>query len=97
MNMPLAMSYVWEAVKYEKKNKEIAGLLSKFDKVLGIKIEKEEKSEEIPEEILKLVEQRKIAREEKNWEESDRIRDEISNLGYNIKDTKNGVEIERKS
>ena len=97
MNMPLAMSYVWEAVKYEKKNKELADLLSKFDKVLGIKIEKEEKSEEIPEEILKLVEQRKIAREEKNWEESDRIRDEISNLGYNIKDTKNGVEIERKN
>ena len=97
MNMPLAMSYVWEAVKYEKKNKEIADLLSKFDKVLGIKIEKEEKSEKIPEEILKLVEQRKMAREEKNWEESDRIRDEISNLGYNIKDTKNGVEIERKS
>ena len=61
-------------------------------------IDKEEKSsEEIPEEILKLVEQRKIAREEKNWEESDRLRDEINNLGYSIKDTKNGIEIERKN
>ena len=98
MNMPLAMSYVWEAVKYEKKNKEIAKLLLKFDKVLGIKIEKEEKSsEEIPEEILKLVEQRKKAREEKNWEESDKIRDKISDLGYIVKDTKNGMEIERKN
>ena len=98
MNMPLAMSYVWEAVKYEKKNKEIAKLLLKFDKVLGIKIEKEEKSsEEIPEEILKLVEQRKKAREEKNWEESDKIRDKISDIGYIVKDTKNGMEIERKN
>ena len=98
MNMPLAMSYVWEAVKYEKKNKEIAKLLLKFDKVLGIKIEKEEKSsEEIPEEILKLVEQRTKAREEKNWEESDKIRDKISDIGYIVKDTKNGMEIERKN
>ena len=98
MNMPLAMSYVWEAVKYEKKNKEIAKLLLKFDKVLGVKIDKEEKSsEEIPEEILKLVEQRKKAREEKNWEESDKIRDKISDLGYIVKDTKNGMEIERKN
>ena len=98
MNMPLAMSYVWEAVKYEKKNKEIAKLLLKFDKVLGVKIDKEEKSsEEIPEEILKLVEQRKKAREEKKWEESDKIRDKISDLGYIVKDTKNGMEIERKN
>ena len=98
MNMPLAMSYVWEAIKYEKKNKEIAKLLLEFDKVLGVKIDKEEKSsEEIPEEILKLVEQRKKAREEKNWEESDKIRDKISDIGYIVKDTKNGMEIERKN
>ena len=93
MNMPLAMSYVWEAVKYEKKNEEIAKLLKKFDSVLGIKIDTIEKQEDIPENIMQLVEDRKKAREEKNWAKSDELRDQINKLGYSIKDTKNGMEI----
>ena len=93
LNMPLAMSVVWEAIKYPEKSPKIAKLLEKFDTVLGIKID-EKKEEEIPQEILDLVEQRKIARSEKNWAESDRLRDLISEKGYIIKDTKDGVEIQ---
>ena len=33
---------------------------------------------------------RKKAREEKNWAESDKIRDEIKKLGYEVKDEKDG-------
>ena len=97
MNMPLAMSYVWELARYEKKSPKIAELLQKLDTVLAIKIDKENKEEKnkIPQEILKLVEQRKKAREEKNWQESDRIRDLIKEKGYEIKDTKEGVEINK--
>ena len=97
MNMPLAMSYVWELARYEKKSSKIAELLQKFDKVLAIKIDKENKEEKnkIPKEIIDLVEQRKKAREEKNWQESDRIRDLIKEKGYEIKDTKEGVEINK--
>ena len=43
MNMPLAMSYVWELARYEKKSSKIAELLQKFDKVLAIKINTENK------------------------------------------------------
>ena len=94
MNMPLAMSYVWEVLKYAKKSPEIAELLLKFDTVLGVKIEKEEKEEiKIPEEILNLIEERKQARQEKNWTESDRLRDEIKEKGYEVKDTKDGMEV----
>ena len=39
MNMPLAMSYVWETAKFEKKNPNVAKLLMKFDTVLGLKID----------------------------------------------------------
>ena len=42
MNMPLAMSYVWELARYEKKNPSISKMLKKFDTVLGIKIDKED-------------------------------------------------------
>ena len=94
LNMPLAMSVVWEAIKYPEKSKKIAKLLEKFDTVLGIKIAEKKQEKEIPQEILELVEQRKQARAEKNWAESDRIRDLITEKGYSIKDTKDGVQIE---
>ena len=94
LNMPLAMSFVWEAARFEKKNPEVAKLLSKFDTVLGIKIDEiNSKKEEIPQEILDLAEQRKIARENKDWAKSDELRDLINEKGYEVKDTKNGQEI----
>ena len=97
MNMPLAMSYVWEAVRYNKKSSEVADLLLKFDTVLGLKIDKEPEQEEveIPKEILDLMEQRKQARQEKNWAESDRLRDLIKEKGYEVKDTKDGMSISK--
>ena len=94
LNMPLAMSAVWEAVKYQDKSPKMAKLLEKFDTVLGLKIT-ERKEEEIPQEILDLVEQRKVARGDKNWAESDRLRDLITEKGYIVKDTKDGVEVSK--
>ena len=94
LNMPLAMGVVWEVIRNDKKSPELAKLLLKFDSVLGLKIdEKEEIKQEIPKEILELIEERKKAREDKNWEESDRIRDLIKEKGYEIKDTKEGTEV----
>ena len=96
LNMTLAMSIVWEVAKYNLKSKKLAKLLLKFDTVLGIKIDElEENKEEIPDEVLELVEKRKQARQDKNWELSDKIRDEINKKGYNIKDQKDGVIIEK--
>ena len=96
LNMPLAMSVVWEAIKYPEKSKKIAELLKKFDTVLGIKIDYKKEEENIPEEIQKLIEERKQARELKDWAKSDEIRDIINEKGYEIKDTKNGTEIIKK-
>lgn len=98
LNMPLAMSVVWGATKVSTKSKKIADLLLKFDTVLGLEIAKNLKismQEEIPQEILELAEQRKIARQEKDWEKSDRLREEIAQKGYTIKDTKQGIEISK--
>ena len=97
MNMPLALSVVWEAVKYPEKSPKIAQLLKKFDTVLGIKIDEVQVQEtKIPQEILDLVEERKQARSDKNWSESDRLRDLIAEKGYTVKDTKDGTEILKK-
>lgn len=101
LNMPLAMGIVWEVARNEIKSKQYAKLLIEFDKILGLDIEhskdyleKEEKIE-LPEEIKSLVEQRKQARENKDWAESDRIRDLLKEQGYVVKDTKEGQVIEK--
>ena len=96
LNMPSAMGVVWEVVRNEKKSPKMAKLLEKMDTILGINISKQEQKEEnieIPKEILELVEERKIARENKDWAKSDELRDLIREKGYEIKDTKEGSEI----
>lgn len=95
LNMPLAMGVVWEVVRNEKKSPKLAELLTKFDTVLGLEIDKQEK-EEIPQEILDLAEERKLARQNKDWAKSDELRDLINQKGYEIKDTANGAEIKKK-
>lgn len=96
LNMPLAMSFVWEASKFEKKNKEIAAILAKFDTVLGLKIDElDDQKEEIPQEILDLVEQRKIARKNKDFAKSDELRDELIKRGYTVKDTKEEIIVKK--
>ena len=95
LNMPLAMSVVWEVVRYEQKSKKLADLLLKFDSVMGLQIDKRTEKEEIPEEILELVEQRKLARQERDYAKSDEIRDTLKEKGYEVKDTKDGMTVEK--
>ena len=99
--MPLAMGIVWEIARHEKKSGKIAELLIELDKVLALDLInsemylKEYKDIEIPEHINDLLEQRKKARLEKNWELSDKIRDELKEKGYIVKDTKEGMALEK--
>ena len=95
LNMPLAMGIVWEVVRYEKKSKALAELLLKFDTVLGLNINEQTQAEEIPQEIQELLVQRQKAREDKNWVESDRLRDVIKEKGYIVKDTKEGATLQK--
>ena len=97
LNMPVAMSVIWDVIKNPNKSKQFAELLLHFDEVLGIDIDKsfDKEKENIPEEILKMIEERKKAREEKNWDLSDKLRDEIKAQGYVVKDTKEGMTIEK--
>jgi hypothetical protein len=48
-----------------------------------------------PEEVQALAEQRQQARAEKNWAESDRLRDEIAALGWSVQDTAEGAKLVR--
>ncbi len=92
------MSVVWDIIRNEKKSKDFYQLICKFDEVLGLNLanaSKEKLELDLPKEVEKLVKQRKLAREQKNWAESDRLRDEIQKLGYCIKDSKTGMELQK--
>ena len=45
---------------------------------------------------MSIINDRKIARENKDWAESDRLRDLLNEKGYNVKDTKDGMEVTEK-
>ena len=101
LNMPLAMGVVWEVARNEKKSKQYAKLLLAFDEILALDLKnaenylQEQKEVSFPEEIQKLIEERKIARQNKNWELSDQLRKEIEEKGYTIKDTKEGMTVKK--
>ena len=97
LNMPMAMSVVWDVIKNPNKSKKLAELLLDFDKVLGIKIEEPiyKAKEELPDEVLELIEKRKQARQDKDWATSDMIRDELKKKGYSVKDSKDGMSVEK--
>ncbi len=96
LNMPIAMSVVWDVIKNPKKSKKMQELLLKFDEVLGLNIKEYKKQENIlPDEIKDLVNKRNEARKEKNWSESDRIRDLLIEKGYIVKDSKEGTIVEK--
>ena len=94
LNMPLAMSVVWDVIKNPVKSKKFAKLLLKFDEVLGLQLDKEEILE-IPDEIQKIIEERNDARKNKEWAKSDELRDLLKEKGYIVKDTANGTEVSK--
>lgn len=96
LNMPVAMSVVWEVVKNPNKSKKLAELIEKFDTVMGFDLKNyEPEVQALPEEIQILVNERNNARANKNWAESDRIRDLLIAKGYAVKDSKEGTIVEK--
>jgi len=68
-------------------------VLDEFLDVLGLLPANEE--EDVPQEILALAAQRAQARAGKDWKAADEIRDRIAQMGYEVKDTPDGVKISK--
>ena len=68
----------------------ILDALRDIDQVMGcLEIDQEEI---IPEEVLQLGEERLAARSAKDWAKSDQLRDQITALGYSVKDGAQGTQ-----
>lgn len=106
LNMPEALSVVFELVKDANTQidqqaltvspKDIWQWLMNIDQVLGLKLEQvPTATAEIPEFVQTLLTKRQLAREQKDWAESDRLRDEIVSHGYLLEDTSEGQKIRK--
>ena len=96
MNMPVAISIVWEIAKEKEKSNDFYELIKKFDSVLSLDLDKNDKEDiNIPEDIKLILNERKEARKNKNFAKSDELRDKLKELGYIVKDTKDGQIIEK--
>jgi cysteinyl-tRNA synthetase len=99
LNTPLALSLALELARMDNKaldegvapTEEQEGVWRTILALFGLRYEKKV----IPEAVLILAQKRKQAREEKNFVLSDQYRDEIAVLGYSVKDTPSGFEIEK--
>ncbi|MCI7737054.1 MAG: cysteine--tRNA ligase [Clostridiales bacterium] len=71
----------------------VVDALAEMAKVCGILTRKTDENGD--EQVEALLKARAEARAAKNWAESDRLRDEITKLGYVLKDTKQGQQISK--
>ena len=95
LNMPKALAVVQELLKLDLSEEDKLATVLDFDKVLGLNLDKIGE-EEVPRVIRELVIERRTARKEKNWKESDKLREKIEKLGYIIEDTKDGSRVFKK-
>lgn len=95
LDTPHALAIIWEGLK----NKQIEyKTLLKFDEILGLNLHTctlTHLHTNVPEEIQTLLDQRTQARAEKDWAESDRLREKIKKLGFEVEDTNGGQKVNK--
>ena len=88
LDTPRTLATTWEMIKskdYKAEDKKAT--LLEFDKVFGLNLDKIKSEEiEITNDVQKLIQQREKARENKDWQKADELRDEIKKRGLAIND-----------
>jgi len=93
LNVSEGLALLWDILKSENlKPDEKYFLINDFDKVLGLRLNEIQPAaiENIPEEIIELVEKRKQAKTLKDFNTADKLREEIRKKGYDVTDKKGG-------
>jgi cysteinyl-tRNA synthetase len=92
--LPQALAIIFEVLKADLTEEVKYSTIIDFDQVLGLNLTQLE-AEEIPEKIKTLAEARWQARVEKNWNEADKLRDEIIQLGWEMEDGKDDYQLKK--
>lgn len=100
--IPQALALISDILKSDLSDKDKLATILDFDRVFGLKLKekieenKKIKEEDLPDGIKNLVKERVVARQEKNWQKSDELRDKIEEKGYILKDTEKESHIFKK-
>jgi cysteinyl-tRNA synthetase len=101
LNTPKCIALLHELVHDDTLSSSVKhGTFLKINEVLGldlvqmINVITRRTSALTPPDVQKLLDLRETSRKEKNYAESDRLRDEIHKLGYEVKDTPDGQQLE---
>ena len=99
LNTSMALTTLYDVLKENMNNNTKLELIKNFDEVLSLNLLKEE-NKEIDENLLKqinkLIEKRNQAKQNKNYEEADKIRNQLLDMNIIIKDTREGTTFEIK-
>lgn len=91
INTAKALATVWEMIADEKHSlSDRYSTLLSFDQVLGLGLA-DVQAFSVSKEASELLEKMKEAREQKNYELSDSLRQELESLGYKVEQTPNGT------
>ncbi|MEG0977564.1 MAG: cysteine--tRNA ligase, partial [Bacilli bacterium] len=97
LNIANAITLLYDLLKSDVDNNTKYNLVKSFDKVLSLDLlKKDEVNIENDEYINEMIGKRNIAKSNKNYEEADRIRDELLLKGIILKDTREGTEYIKK-
>lgn len=95
LNIPKGLGIIWTLISdSEIESKDKKATILNFDTVLGLKLDTPLVLE-IPKEVQVLLEERQEVRTNKDWQKSDELRDQIKNLGFDVKDTEDGQEVSK--
>ncbi len=95
LNTSLALTCIYDVLKSDMNDYTKLKLINEFDTVLSLDLDKEDTKEiDNKEEIEKLIEERKIAKENKDYAKADEIRNKLLDMGISIKDTREGTTYE---
>jgi len=91
LNIANALTLVYEVLKCECNDTTKLKLIRDFDKVLSLDLTIKEEKLVDEEFINRKIEERKVAKENKDYQKADEIREELLNMGIIIKDTREGT------
>lgn len=95
LNTANAITLIYDVLKSNLNGTTKLKLIDSFDKVLSLDLLKKcNNDSNLDEEILKQIEKRNIAKQEKNYELADSIRDELMKKGVKLIDSREGTTYE---
>jgi len=95
LNLPRAIAALWEVAKSDLTAQKKQELAQEMDQVLSLDLLRKPEEKEVPDEVHQIIQERDQYRKDKNWAESDRLRQALQDRGYEVLDTPEGTRIQQ--